>query len=396
MEPDNIVIVSAARTAVGKFGGSLKDYSTSDLGGFAIAEAIKRAGIAPETVDEAVMGCEGGAVENTYMARLAAIKGGMSKESAALTVNRLCASGLQAIVTAAMEINAGFADICVAGGAESMTNIPYYMGNARFGYRLGHAELKDSLIDCLSDPFTHVHMGVTAENIAEKYGITRQEQDELALLSQRRAKEAILSGIFKDQIFPVTVKTGKHETAAFEVDEHPRFDATMESLAKLRPAFKTNGTVTAGNSSGLNDAGAAVVMMKESRAKGLGLKPLVRFKAAAVAGVDPLLMGTGPIPAVRKLLKQTGMKIVDIGVIELNEAFASQALACIRELHMDIERVNVHGSGISLGHPVGATGCIIAIKLIHEMLHKGERFGLATLCIGGGQGLAALFELCGA
>ncbi|NLI54157.1 MAG: thiolase family protein [Clostridiales bacterium] len=394
MDSDSIVIVSAARTAVGKFNGALKEYSTSDLGGFAIKEAIARAGVRPETVDEAIMGCEGGTGENAYMTRLAAVKGGMSYDSAALTVNRLCASGLQSIVTAAMELQAGFSRICVAGGAESMTNMPYFLEKARFGYHYGPGALQDNLHECLSDPFHHVHMGITAENVAKKYGITRGEQDEYALLSQQRAKAAVLSGAFVEQIVPVTVTVGKHETAVFEVDEHPRMNATLESLAKLKPAFLPDGTVTAGNSSGLNDAGAAVLMMKENLALEMGLRPMVRFRAAAVAGVDPLLMGTGPIPAVRKLLAQTGVRLEDIGVIELNEAFAAQTLACIRELNLDPERVNTQGSGISLGHPVGATGCIIAIKAIYRMLHSEERYGLATLCVGGGQGMAALFERC--
>lgn len=396
MDSDSVVIVSAARTAVGKFDGALKEYSTSDLGGFAIRAAIARAGIRPEDADEAILGCEGGAGENAYMTRLAAVKGGMSYDSAALTVNRLCASGLQSIVTAAMELQAGFARICVAGGAESMTNMPYLLEKARFGYHFGHGALEDNLLECLSDPFSHVHMGMTAENVAKQYGITRREQDEYALLSQQRAKQAVLSGALAEQITPVNVTVGKHETAVFEVDEHPRLNATLESLEKLKPAFLPDGTVTAGNSSGLNDAGAAVVMMKESLAREMGLRPMARFKAAAVAGVDPMLMGTGPIPAVRKLLAATGVRLSEIGVVELNEAFAAQALACIRELGLDMERVNTQGSGISLGHPVGATGCIISIKAIYRMLNSGERYGLATLCVGGGQGMAALFERCDA
>jgi len=389
----DVVIVSAARTAVGKYNGALRQYEASDLGGLAIREAIRRAGIDPSLPDEAVMGCECCAAENAYLARMAAIKGGMSQDSAALTVDRLCASGLQAIVTAAMEIASGFADVCVAGGAESMTNIPFYLRKARFGYGAGHGMLEDGLITTNSDPFSHEPMGITAENIAAKYGITREEQDRYALMSQQRAKEAMENGIFKDQIFPVTVNCGKHETRIFEVDEHPRPTTTLEKLAALHPAFKEDGSVTPGNSSGVNDGAAAMVLMSAGRARALGCRPMARIVSAAVAGVDPNLMGTGPIPAVRKLLRQTGMTLDDIGVIELNEAFAAQAIACIRELGLPMDRTNVHGSGIALGHPVGATGCIISVKLLYEMRRQNQQFGMATLCIGGGQGMAVLYEL---
>lgn len=392
---DRIVIVSGARTAVGRFNGSLREYEASDLGGFAIKAAIERSGLEGKDIDEAIMGCVATSAENAFLARLAAIKGGMPVESTAITVNRLCSSGLQAIVTAAMEIEAGFADVCVAGGAESMTNIPYYLRNARSGYHMGDGKLEDGLITALSDPFSSSHMGVTAENVAEQFKISREDQDEYAAISQNRAQAAIEKELFSGEIIPVTYSVGKKETAIFAVDEHPRFNTTPEALAKLRPAFKENGTVTAGNAAGINDAGAAVVMMKESRAKKLGCTPIVAVKGMAVAGVDPSIMGTGPIPAVNKLLKQTGIALEEIGAIELNEAFASQTLACIRELGLDMKRTNVNGGGISLGHPIGATGCIITIKLMNQMVREKIRYGIATLCIGGGQGLAVLYELCG-
>lgn len=391
---ENIVIVSGARTGIGSFGGSLKGLEATDLGGIAIKEALKRAHVAPEDVDEVVMGCVGQAAENAFMARVSSIKAGIPYEATALTVNRLCSSGLQAIVTAAMEIDNGFCEIAVAGGGESMNNIPYYLRKARTGYRMGHAELEDGLVTALSDPITRDHMGITAENIAERHHITREEQDAYALMSQQRAMKARDEGKFKDEIIPVEVKINKKETKIFDTDEHIRDNTTLEKLSSLRPAFKKDGTVTAGNASGINDCGAAVVLMKEEEAKRRGRKPIVRIVDAAAAGVDPAYMGMGPVPAVRKLLKKRGLSVEDIGLFELNEAFASQTLACIRELGLDIEKVNVNGSGISMGHPIGATGCIITIKLMNEMVRRQTKYGIATLCIGGGQGLAVLFELC--
>lgn len=391
---ESIVIVSGARTGIGSFGGSLKQYQATDLGGFAIKAAVERAGIKPEDVDEVVMGCVGQAAENAFMARVSSIKAGIPYEASALTVNRLCSSGLQAIYTAALEIDNGFCNIAVAGGGESMSNIPFYLRNARFGYRMGHNELEDGLITALSDPITRDHMGITAENVAAKYNITREDQDAYAVLSQTRAAKAKAEGKFADEIIPVEVKVNKKETRMFAEDEYIRPDSTVEKLAKLRPAFKKDGTVTAGNASGINDAGAAVVVMKESEAKKRGIAPIVRIVDAAVAGVDPAYMGIGPIPAVRKLFEKTGLTKEDIGLFELNEAFASQSLACIRELGLDVEKVNVNGSGISMGHPIGATGCIITIKLMNEMVRRNVKYGVATLCIGGGQGLAVLFELC--
>lgn len=391
---ENIVIVSGARTAIGSFGGSLKEFEAADLGGIAIKEALIRAQVAPEDVDEVVMGCVGQAAENAFMARVSSIKAGIPYEATALTVNRLCSSGLQAIVTAAMEIDDGFCEIAVAGGGESMNNIPYYLRKARTGYRMGHGELEDGLVTALSDPITRNHMGITAENIAERYHVSREDQDAYALMSQQRAAKARDEGKFTDEIIPVEVRVNKKETRIFDTDEYIRDNTTMEKLSRLRPAFKKDGTVTAGNASGINDCGAAVVLMKEEEARRRGRKPIVRIAGVAAAGVDPAYMGIGPVPAVRKLLKKTGLTAEDIGLFELNEAFASQSLACIRELGLDIEKVNVNGSGISMGHPIGATGCIITIKLMNEMVRRQVKYGIATLCIGGGQGLAVLFELC--
>ena len=391
---ENIVIVSGARTAIGSFGGSLKNLEATDLGGIAIKEALKRGQVAPEDVNEVVMGCVGQAAENAFMARVSAIKAGIPYEATALTVNRLCSSGLQAIVTAAMEIDEGFCEIAVAGGGESMNNIPYYIRKMRTGYRMGHGEVEDGLVTALSDPITRDHMGITAENVAERYHVSREDQDKYALLSQQRAAKARDEGKFKDEIIPLEVKVNKKETKIFDTDEYIRDNTTLEKLEKLRPAFKKDGTVTAGNASGINDCGAAVVLMKAEEAEKRGQKPIVRIVEAAAAGVDPAYMGIGPVPAVRKLLKKTGLTLDDIGLFELNEAFASQTLACIRELGLDINKVNVNGSGISMGHPIGATGCIITIKLMNEMVRRNERYGIATLCIGGGQGLAVLFELC--
>lgn len=393
MFKDDMVIVAGARTAVGKYGGSLSAMPSSEIGAVSIKEAVKRAGIDPADVDEVVMGCVGSVAEDAFSARLCAIKAGLPVESTASTVNRLCSSGLQSIVTAALQIDGGFTgDIAVAGGTENMSNLPFYLRKARFGYGMGNAELEDGLVTALSDPFTRNHMGWTAENVAKKYNISRERQDEYSLTSQQRARAAIDAGLFKDQIVPVTIKAKKEEFV-FDTDEHPR-DTTLEKLGKLRPAFVEGGTVTAGNSSGINDGSAATVVMKASTAAKRGVKPIVYIRSAAAAGVDPSIMGTGPIPAVRKLLKKTGLQLSDIGLIELNEAFASQSLACIDTLGIDLSITNVNGSGISLGHPIGATGAVITVKLMYEMRRRGVKYGMCTLCIGGGQGLAVLFELC--
>ncbi|HBE76988.1 MAG TPA: acetyl-CoA C-acyltransferase [Firmicutes bacterium] len=388
----NIVIVSGVRTAIGKYNGSLKDYKAVELAGIVIKEVINRANVDPKLVDEVVMGCVGQVAEDAFISRVAAMKAGLPVESTAVTVNRLCGSGLQAIATGTMEIETDAAQIVVAGGTESMNNLPFYLRKARFGYGMGQAVMEDGLVLALSDPFTNAPMGTTAENIAAKFGISRQEQDEFALDSQQKAAIALKAGIFKDEIVPVKVKVGKEEKI-FDTDEHPRPDTTLEKLAKLRPAFRENGTVTAGNSSGINDAAAAVVMMTEERAKEQGLKPIVRIVGSAVAGVPAEIMGTGPIPTVKKLLKQTGVSLSEIGLIELNEAFAVQSLACIRELGLDTQKVNVNGGAIAFGHPIGATGALLTVKLMNDMKRKKVRYGLETLCIGGGQGIAVLYEL---
>jgi acetyl-CoA C-acetyltransferase len=393
MFSEDMVIVSAARTAIGKYNGSLSSLKNAEIGAVAIKDAVRRSGLQPTEIDEVVMGCVGTVAEDAFIARVCAITAGLPVESTALTVNRLCSSGLQAIVTAAMEIDAGFANIAVAGGTECMSNLPFYLRNARVGLGMGHAEMEDGLITALSDPFTRNHMGITAENIAEKYKISRERQDEFALNSQLKAKKAIEGGLFKDEITPVTIKT-KKEVKVFDEDEHPRLDVTMDKLAKLRPAFKPDGTVTAGNSSGINDAAAAMVVMKASMASKRGIRPLAFIRDAVAAGVEPALMGTGPIPAIRKLLAKTGLGVKDIGLVELNEAFASQGIACIDELGLDERVVNVNGGAIALGHPIGASGCIITIKLVNEMRRRGTRYGVSSLCIGGGQGLAVLFERC--
>jgi acetyl-CoA C-acetyltransferase len=387
----NIVLVSGVRTAIGKYNGSLKDYKAAELGAIVIKEVLNRAKVDPKLVDEVVLGCVGQVAEDAFISRVAAMKAGLPVESTAVTVNRLCGSGLQAIVTGAMEIETDMANIVVAGGAESMNNLPFYLRKARFGYGMGQASMDDGLVLALSDPFTNKQMGTTAENIVDKFGISRQDQDQFALESQHKAAVALNAGIFKDEIVPVKVKIGKEEKM-FDTDEHPRPDTTLEKLAKLRPAFRENGSVTAGNSSGINDAAAAVVMMTEEKAKELGLKPVLRMVGAAIAGVPAEIMGTGPIPAVKKLLQQTGLTLSDIDLFELNEAFAVQSLACIRELGLDTKKVNVNGGAIAFGHPIGATGAILTVKLMNDMQRRKARYAIETLCIGGGQGIAVLYE----
>lgn len=388
------VIVSMARTAVGSFGGSLKTLSAVDLGVIAVREALRRAGLTGQEVDEVVYGCVGQYGLNVFISRLVSLRAGIREDASAQTVNRMCASGLQAIVTGSMLVESGDDEVVVAGGAESMSNYPYTLQDARWGMRMGMGPLAmlDSLQTALCEPTAgeKVHIAVTAENIAARYGLTREELDAYALESQRRAARAIAEGRFKEEIVPVEIKT-KKETIVFDTDEHPRA-TSMEKLSRLRPLFKADGVVTAGNASGVNDAGAALVIMSRARAEELGLKPIARLVDFATAGVDPQYMGMGPVAATKKLLRKTGMRMEDFGVAELNEAFAAQALACIRELGIDPEICNVNGSGISLGHPVGATGAIISIKLISEMKRRGVRYGLASLCIGGGQGMSAVFE----
>lgn len=386
----NVMVVSAVRTAVGSFGGSLKDFETTKLGEIAIRAAVERAGIAPDCVEEVILGCVGQYGLNGFLARIAALNAGLSIHSSAQTVNRLCASGLQAVVTGATAIDHRDMDIVVAGGAESMSNFPYCSYQTRFGARMGDIVTKDALTTALAEPFTGTHIAMTAENIAEKFGFTREQVDAYALESQRRARAAIEAGKFREQIIPVEVKE-KKATRIFDTDEHPR-DTSMEKLGKLKPIFKKDGLVTAGNASGINDAAAAMVLMHGDKAREMGITPIARVVDYALAGVDPNYMGLGPIDATRKLFERTGLSAREIDLFELNEAFASQAMACIQELGLDGDKVNVNGSGISLGHPIGATGAVISVKLLYELERIGGRYGIATLCIGGGQGLSVLYE----
>jgi acetyl-CoA C-acetyltransferase len=388
---EEVVLVSGCRTPIGRLGGAFQDYSASDLGALVIREAVNRAGIQPDQVEQVIFGCVGQVMEDGYISRHAAVKAGLPIEVPAYTVNRICGSGLEAINTAARWIECGDASVIVAGGAENMTMMPYYVRSARYGYRLGHGQLEDGIQHLLGDPFSKAHMGITAENLAEKFKVTREEQDEVALRSQQRAVAAIQDGKFKAEIVPVEVKAGR-ETKVFDTDEHPRADTTLETLAKLRPAFKEGGVVTAGNASGINDGAAAVVVMSRSKAVELGVKPRLRMVARAEAGVEPSIMGSGPIPAVRKALQKAGMDADQMDVIELNEAFASVAAACTNVLGLDPEKTNPNGGAIALGHPIGATGCRILVTLLHSLAERKLKRGVATLCISGGLGLAALVE----
>ncbi|HET9224762.1 MAG TPA: acetyl-CoA C-acyltransferase family protein [Roseiflexaceae bacterium] len=387
-----VVVLSGVRTAIGTYGGGLKDQPPTELAAAVVREAVARAGVEPKEVGHVVFGN----VIHTdphdmYLARVAAVKGGLPVETPALTLNRLCGSGLQAIVSAAQTIKLGDADMAVAGGAESMSRSPYWAPAMRWGARMNDATMLDAMVGALSDPFDDCHMGVTAENVAKRWEISREDQDALAVESHKRAASAISSGYFKAQILPIEVKV-KGGTATVDTDESVRGDTSLEKLAKLRPVFDKSGTVTAGNASSINDAAAAVVLMERRAAEARGLKPLGRLVAYAHAGVDPKYMGIGPVPAVRSLLKKTGLRIKDIDVFEVNEAFAAQALAVLRDLDLPLDRTNPNGSGISLGHPIGATGCILTIKALYELERIGGRYALVTMCIGGGQGIAALFE----
>jgi acetyl-CoA C-acetyltransferase len=387
-----VVVLSGVRTAIGSYGGSLKDSPPSELAALCVREAVSRAGIEPKEVGHVVFGN----IIHTdshdhYLARVAALKGGLPVETPALTLNRLCGSGLQAILTAAQSIMLGDADVAVAGGAENMSRSPYLVPAMRWGARMNDASMIDVMVGALSDPFDDCHMGVTAENVAKKYNISRQDQDSLAAESHRRAAHAIEKGYFKAQIVPVEIKI-KGGTAPFETDETVRRDSTAEKLGRLKPVFDASGSVTAGNASSINDAAAAVVLMERGLAEKRGLKPMGRLAAYSYAGVDPKYMGIGPVPAVQTLLKKTGLNVKDIDVFEVNEAFAAQALAVSRSLELPPERTNPNGSGISLGHPIGATGCILTIKALYELARTGNRRALITMCIGGGQGIAAIFE----
>ncbi|SDS10912.1 acetyl-CoA C-acyltransferase family protein [Pseudomonas oryzae] len=393
MNQREVVIVSGVRTAIGDFGGSLKDFAPGDLGAMVAREALQRAEVGGNEVDQVVFGN----VIHTepadmYISRVVALKSGVSENSTALTVNRLCGSGLQAIVTAAQGILLGDADIALAGGVDMMSRAPYSSSAMRFGARMGDTGMTDMLIGALTDPMHKVHMGITAENVRRTYAISREAQDELAVESHRRAAQAIAEGRFKEQILPITLKTRRGEVV-FDTDEHVRDNVTIEELSKLKPAFERNdGTVTPGNASSLNDGAAAVVLMERATAERRGLKPMARMLSYALAGVDPMHMGIGPVPASKLALERAGLAIADIDVVEANEAFAAQACAVTQVLGLDPAKVNPNGSGISLGHPIGATGTIITLKALYELERTGGRYALVTMCIGGGQGIAAVFE----
>lgn len=387
-----VVIVSAARTPVGSFNGALSRVSAVELGTIVIKEAIKRAGIDPDMVDETIMGCILQSGQGQGVARQAAVKAGIPIEKPAMTINMICGSGLKAVQLAAQAIISGDSDVVVAGGTENMSAAPYVLRNARNGYRMGHGEIVDTMIhDALTDVFNNYHMGVTAENLAEKYNITREEQDKLAASSQNKAEAAIKQGKFKDEIVPVVISSKKGDVVV-DTDEFPRAGTTVEGLAKLKPAFKKDGTVTAGNASGINDGAAALVVMSAEKAKELGLEVLGKIVGYASAGVDPSIMGIGPVPAVKKALERANLKIKDIDLIEANEAFAAQALSVSKELGFDMDKVNVNGGAIALGHPVGASGARILTTLLYEMKKQNSKRGLATLCIGGGMGTAVVIE----
>ena len=392
----DVVIVSGARTPIGRLGGAFKDMRGSALGAIAIRAAVERAGIAPDQVDEVIMGNVLQAAESGYAARRAMLEAGLPDTVPAMTVNRACSSGLEAINLAVLSIATGESEIVVAGGAESMSQAPHLLMGHRFdGPRIGDVALTDSLQMGLSCPVYDYHMGVTAENVAERFEVGRAAQDELAVESHRRAVAAQAAGRFDAQIVPVAVPQRRGAPVEVSKDEHPRADTSFEALAKLPAAFKEGGTVTAGNSAGINDAAAAVVVMSAERAVAEGVRARLRWVARGIAGVDPAIMGTGPVPATRKVLAKADVALDDIDVIELNEAFAAQALYVIRELGLDAEKTNPNGSGISLGHPLGATGAVMVVKLMEELERCDGRFGLATLCVGGGQGVATLFERVG-
>ncbi len=388
-----VVIVSAVRTALGSFGGALKDVPAVDLGATVIQDAIKKAGIKPEMVDEVLMGnvIQAGLGQNT--ARQSTLKAGLPKEVPAMTLNKVCGSGLRAVSLAAQMIKAGDADIVVAGGMENMSRAPYALDSARWGQRMGNGKMVDTMInDALWDAFNNYHMGVTAENIAKEWNLTREEQDEFSAASQQKAEKAIKEGRFKDEIVPVVIPQRKGEPKIFDTDEFPRFGTTKESLAKLRPAFIKDGTVTAGNASGINDGAAALVVMSAEKAESLGIKPMAKILSYGSKGVDPSIMGYGPFAATKKALEGTGLEVKDLDLIEANEAFAAQSLAVAKDLGFDMNKVNVNGGAIALGHPVGASGARILVTLLHEMEKRDAKKGLATLCIGGGMGTAIIVE----
>ncbi len=392
MSNREVVVVSGVRTGIGDYGGSLRDWPATKLGAAAIREAVARAKLDPASIGHVAMGSViHGEARDMYLSRVAALDGGLPVGTPCLTVNRLCGSGLQAIVSASQYILLGDCDIAVAGGAESMSRAAYFLPAARWGQRMGDAPVVDAMTAALHDPFGHGHMGVTAENIAAKYGFTREQQDEFAVESHRRAAKALENGLFKTQILPIELKT-KKGVEQFVTDEHVRKGTRMEDLAKLKTVFKKDGTVTAGNASGINDAGAAVVLMSADAAKKANAKPMARLVAYAHAGVEPQLMGLGPIPAVKRVFQKAGLKPADMDVIESNEAFAVQAMAVTKDLGLDPAKVNPNGGAVALGHPIGATGAILTVKALYELERAQKRYALVTMCIGGGQGIAAIFE----
>lgn len=389
----DVVIVSAVRTTVGTFGGALKDIPAIELGKIAVEEALKRAKVKPEQVEEVILGNVLQAGQGQNPARQVVIRSGIPKEVPATTINKVCASGLKSVMMAAQAIKAEDMDIVVAGGIESMSQAPFYIPGARWGYRMNDGALIDGMIhDGLLDIFNHYHMGITAENVAEKFGVSRQDQDALALRSQQNAGRAIKEGRFKEEIVPVMIPQKKGNPIVFDTDEHPRPNTTKEALAGLRPAFKKDGTVTAGNASGINDSAAALVIMSADKAKALGLPPIARIKSYATAGVAPDIMGTGPVPASQNALKKAGLTVKDLDLIEANEAFAAQAVYVNRMMGWDPEKVNVNGGAIAIGHPIGASGARILVTLLYEMKKRQARYGIATLCVGGGMGGALIAE----
>ena len=388
-----VVIVSAVRTAIGSFGGGLKDVPAVDLGAAVIKEAINRAGIKPEIIDEVVMGNVLQAAVGPNPARQSSVKAGIPYEVPSFTINKLCGSGLRAVSLAFQMILSGYSDVVVAGGMENMSMAPYLLTETRWGQRMGDGKIKDEILkDALMDPFNDYHMGVTAENIAEKWNITREMQDNFSLKSQLKAEKAILEGKFKDEIVPISIPQRKGDALIFEQDEFPKFGSSIEKLAKLKPAFKKDGTVTAGNASGINDGAAAFVIMSADKANELGIKPLVKIISFGSKGLDPAIMGYGPVASTKAALDRANLKVEDLDLIELNEAFAAQSLAVSKDLNLNMEKVNVNGGAIALGHPLGASGGRILVTLIHEMIKRDAKKGLATLCIGGGQGTAIIIE----
>ncbi len=387
-----VLVLSGVRTAIGDYGGSLKDLSATQLGAMVVEEAIKRSGVEAARIGHGVIGnVIHGEAKDMYVSRVACVNGGMSHDSQALTVNRLCGSGLQAIVSAAQLVMLGDADFAIGGGCESMSRAAYASSSARWGARMGDTGMVDMMVGALTDPFDTVHMGITAENVAEKWGLSRDDQDAFSVESHQRAAKATAEGRFKDQILPVTLKSRKGDTI-FDTDEHVRGDVTTEGLGKLRAVFKKDGSVTAGNASGINDGAAAVVLAEAGAAAAAGVEPMGRLVSYGFAGVDPKIMGEGPIPAVKIALDRAGLKVGDLDVIESNEAFAAQALAVCKGLEFDPAKTNPNGGAVALGHPIGATGAILTVKCLYELKRIGGKYGLVTMCIGGGQGIAAIFE----